>query len=83
MTIEEIKESHEGIMGLMKSLDKITAIESLSTSHVAFLLQQIARLEDNRRTIQIGEFKTAQEAALAYNKRALELNGRFAFLNEV
>ncbi len=37
---------------------------------------------DNTRT-RIGSFKTEHEAAIAYNKKAVELFGDFAYLNKV
>lgn len=37
----------------------------------------------NKKTIEIGLFKTEIEAAIAYNKKALELHGEFAFINKI
>lgn len=42
-----------------------------------------AEIRLNRKGIVIGTFKTEKEAALAYNKKALELFGEFSRINEV
>lgn len=42
-----------------------------------------AYIKLNARKIHIGHFDTPQEAALAWNKKAIELYGEFALLNEV
>jgi len=40
-----------------------------------------AKIMHNRKEIHIGRFDTALEAAKAYDKKSLELNGEFAALN--
>lgn len=40
-----------------------------------------ARIQKNNETIYLGRFNTKREAALAYNKKALEIHGEFALLN--
>lgn len=42
-----------------------------------------ARITFNKETFQIGYFDSAEAAALAYNQKAKELHGEFAYLNEV
>lgn len=42
-----------------------------------------ASIELNSKSVHIGLFNSPIEAALAYNKKALELFGEFAFLNKV
>lgn len=42
-----------------------------------------ARIMINKKAINIGNFKTETEAAIAYNQKAIELFGEYAFLNEI
>jgi hypothetical protein len=42
-----------------------------------------AHIGNNGKQHYIGSYKTANEAAIAYNKKAIELFGEFAALNEV
>lgn len=42
-----------------------------------------ANIRYNRKCIYLGLFNTDKEAALAYNKKAFELHGEFAYLNKV
>lgn len=41
-----------------------------------------AQIGINRKNIYIGNFKTLKEAKIAYNKKAIELFGNFAYLNK-
>lgn len=43
----------------------------------------VAQLTYNNRSIHIGYFKTEEEAALAWNKLAMEMYGEYARLNDV
>lgn len=43
----------------------------------------MARIKAGNGTLYLGCFKTEIEAAKAYNEKALELHGEFAFLNDV
>lgn len=42
-----------------------------------------AQISVNGKTVYIGHFDTAKQAALAYNEKAKELHGEFARLNQV
>ena len=42
-----------------------------------------ACISHNNKQIYLGSFKTAKEAAKAYNKKAIELRGEFAVLNKL
>ncbi|MCV5968484.1 hypothetical protein, partial [Lactococcus petauri] len=42
-----------------------------------------ARIQHNKKQITIGYFNNEEEAALAYNKKAIELHGEFASLNKI
>ena len=43
----------------------------------------LAKIKKNGKVHYIGTFTLETEAALAYNKEALELNGEYAYLNKV
>lgn len=43
----------------------------------------VAQLRSNNTCFYLGRYKTAEEAALAYNKKALELFGTHAYLNTI
>lgn len=43
----------------------------------------LARVTLNNKTAYVGHYDCEHEAALAYNKKASELHGEFAYLNEV
>ena len=42
-----------------------------------------AEIQHNKKIIYLGYYKTKEEAALAYNKKAKELNGEYAKVNNV
>jgi hypothetical protein len=41
-----------------------------------------AEIMNNKKRFNLGYFKTAKEAAIEYNKKALELFGEFAYINQ-
>jgi len=43
----------------------------------------LARIKHNQKIIHLGYYKTKEEAALAYNKKAIELFGEYVKLNNV
>lgn len=43
----------------------------------------IAKFTKNNKCVYVGRFHTEIEAAIAYNKKVLEMNGQFAFINEI
>ena len=43
----------------------------------------LTRIKKDKKTYHIGYFKTEEEAAEAYNKKAIELYGKYANLNEI
>ncbi len=43
----------------------------------------IVRIQHNGKRIHVGRYNTEEEAALAYNKKAIELHGEFARLNVI
>lgn len=42
-----------------------------------------AEIRFHRKAIRLGRFETEKEAAIAYNKKAVELFGKFAYLNKI
>lgn len=42
-----------------------------------------ANIGFNNKQIKLGSFKNEKDAAMAYNKKAIELHGRFAILNSI
>lgn len=51
-------------------------------SYIKSLKKYRAYIVHNNRQMHLGVFKTAKEAAQAYNKKAIEIFGEFARLNE-
>ena len=43
----------------------------------------VVKIKANKKAHYVGVFRCEHEAACAYNKKALELHGEFAYLNEV
>ncbi len=43
----------------------------------------IGKIQRERKQIYLGIFETAEQAAVAYNKAAVEIHGEFAVLNEI
>jgi len=43
----------------------------------------LSKIQSNGNAYYLGSFKTPEEAAKAYNEKALELHGEFARLNEI
>ena len=67
--------------------NRATAIDSLSGyKGVSYQKRDkifVASIVCNKEYYYLGCFKAADEAALAYNKKAIELHGEFAYLNKI
>lgn len=46
-------------------------------------IRWVTRLQKNKKTVFVGQFKSEKEAAIAYNSAAKKMFGEFARLNEV
>lgn len=66
------KDNKSGYKGVVKRTKKPGRPESW-----------IAQMKHNGEQIWIGEYRTKNEAAEAYNKKAKALRGKFAFLNQI
>jgi len=53
------------------------------TTYKSGAVRYIATIAENGKTKHLGTFKTEKEAAIAYNKKALELWREFAKLNVI
>lgn len=89
--------NRDGLDNVRQNLRKATRSQNISNSGlrknntsgykgVCFLRRErkwVAAIGFNSRTIFLGHFETALEAAKAYNRAAVKYHGEFAFLNKV
>lgn len=61
--------------------DSITGYKGVSFDKIN--KKYVAQIKYNKKSYHIGRFKTAREAAIAYNEKAKELFGEFAYLNTI
>jgi hypothetical protein len=69
--------------GNSRNVPRVALKHYFSSKYKGVSGQWIARIQAGKSVIHIGTFKTEKEAAGAYNKKALELYGRFARLNKI
>lgn len=61
-------------------LDKRKALKKPHSSYISYIDAKNAGI---RKRKYLGRFKTAEQAAVAYNKAAKEIHGEFAFQNKI
>lgn len=74
---------HQNGVNQAKKSSNSSGYKGVSTLHRLKVNPHVAYIYKNRQRYHLGYFATAKEAALAYNKAAIELHGEFANLNMI
>ncbi len=77
-------DKHSSIyLGVSLKVTKYNYTVKTGEEKVSITKRWEARIQHNKKQISIGFYNTEDEAAIAYNKKAMEFHGEFASLNKI